>query len=91
MERRQSSTKVAGIDVGKRWLDVAVHGLEDDLRVENGPAGFSELIVWLKAREVGRVGVEATGGYERGVRAALAAAGSRWWCTSRWRSGASPS
>jgi transposase len=75
MERRQSSTKVAGIDVGKRGLDVAVHGLEDELKVENGPAGFSELIGWLKAREVGRVGLEATGGYERGVRAALEQAG----------------
>lgn len=75
MEQRQSSTKVAGIDVGKGWLDVAVHGLEDDLRVENGVAGFSELIGWLKAREVGRVGLEATGGYERGVRAALEADG----------------
>lgn len=73
MERRQSSTKAAGIDVGKRWLDVAVHGLEDALRVENGPAGFSEVVGWLKAREVGRVGLEATGGYERGVRAALEA------------------
>jgi transposase len=75
VERRQSSTKVAGIDVGKRGLDVAVHGLEDELQVENGPVGFSELIGWLKAREVGRVGLEATGGYERGVRAALDAAG----------------
>jgi len=75
VERRQSSTKVAGIDVGKRKLDVAAHGLEDELQVENGPGGFSELIGWLKAREVGRVGLEATGGYERGVRAALEAAG----------------
>jgi transposase len=75
VEQRQSSTKVAGVDVGKRWLDVAVHGLEDGLRVENGVAGFSELIGWLKAREVGRVGLEATGGYERGVRAALEGAG----------------
>jgi transposase len=66
---------VAGIDVGKRGLDIAAHGLEDELRVENGPAGFSEVIGWLKAREVGRVGLEATGGYERGVRAALEAAG----------------
>lgn len=75
MEQRQSSTKVAGIDVGKRCLDVAAHGLEDELRVENSPAGFSELIAWLRAREVGRVGLEATGGYERGVRAALEQAG----------------
>lgn len=75
MEQRQSSTKVAGIDVGKHGLDVAVHGLEDDLRVENGNVGFRELIGWLKSREVGRVGLEASGGYERGVRAALDEAG----------------
>jgi transposase len=75
MERGQSNTKVAGVDVGKRWLDVAVHGLEDARRVSNDLVGFSELIGWLKAREVGRVGLEATGGYERAVRLALEAAG----------------
>lgn len=75
MGQAQSSTKVAGIDVGKRGLDVAVHGLEDELRVENEVTGFSELIGWLKAREVGRVGLEASGGYERAVREALDGAG----------------
>ena len=76
MEQRQSSSKIAGIDIGKHRLDVAVHGLEDEVQVENTAAGFSELIGWLRAREVGRVGLEATGGYERGVRAALEQAGS---------------
>ena len=75
MEQRQSSTRVAGIDVGKRGLDTAVYGLEDEVRVKNELGGFSELIAWLRAREVGRVGMEATGGYERGVRAALEQAG----------------
>ena len=75
MEQRKTNTKVAGVDVGKRRLDAAVHGLEDELSVENAAAGFSELIAWLKAREVGRVGLEATGGYERGVRAAFEAEG----------------
>ena len=75
MEQRQSNTRVAGVDVGKHRLDVAVHGLEDEAGVANTGAGFSELIGWLKAREVGRVGLEATGGYERSVRAALEAAG----------------
>ena len=75
MEQRQSSTRVAGIDVGKRGLDTAVHGLEDEVRVKNELGGFSELIAWLRAREVGRVGMEATGGYERDVRAALEQAG----------------
>ena len=75
MEQRQSSTKIAGIDVSKPWLDIAVHGLEDERRIVNDRAGCSELISWLRAREVGRVGLEATGGYERGVREALEAAG----------------
>src|SRR5258706_8134846 len=75
MGQVQPSTKVAGIDVGKRRLDVAVHGLEDVLGADNDAGGFSELIAWLKSREVGRVGLEATGGYERGVRQALEAAG----------------
>jgi len=75
MEQRQSNTKIAGIDVGKLCLDVAVHGLEDMTRVENGPTGIAELIGWLRAREVGRVGLEASGGYERKARAALEKAG----------------
>lgn len=75
MGQVQSSMRIAGIDVGKRRLDVAGHGLEDETAVDNAPAGFSELIGWLKAREVGRVGLEATGGYERGVREALERAG----------------
>ena len=75
MEQRQSSTKIAGIDVGKHRLDVAVHGLEDEAQAQNGPTGIAELIGWLRAREVGRVGLEASGGYERAVRLALEAAG----------------
>lgn len=75
MEQRQSSTRVSGVDVGKTHLDVAVHGLEDALRVDNTVAGIGELIAWLRAREVGRVGLEASGGYERRVRSALDQAG----------------
>jgi transposase len=75
VEHRQSSTRIAGIDVGKHRLDVAIHGLEDEAAVANDAAGVSELIAWLKAREVGRVGLEASGGYERRVRAALESAG----------------
>lgn len=75
MEREQSSIRVAGVDVGKAWLDAAVHGLEDEGRWANTAQGIGELIAWLKAREVGRVGMEATGGYERALRAAVQAAG----------------
>lgn len=75
MEQHQSSTRTAGVDVGKRHLDAAVHGLEDAVRVENAEAGIGELIAWLRTREVGRVGLEASGGYERRLRAALERAG----------------
>lgn len=75
MGQAQFSTRIAGIDVSKRRLDVALHGLEDEIALDNASAGYSELIGWLKAREVGRVGLEASGGYERNVREALEAAG----------------
>jgi transposase len=75
MEQGKLSTKVAGVDVGKARLDVAVHGLEDEGRFANTTSGIGELVGWLKAREVGRVGLEATGGYERKLRSALEAAG----------------
>jgi transposase len=75
MKRGEASTKCAGIDVGKRRLDVAVHGAAERLEVANQADGFGELIAWLRAMGVGRVGLEATGGYERGARRALEAAG----------------
>ena len=75
MEQRQSNSKIAGIDVGKQRLDVAVHGQEDEAAFANDADGISELIGWLHEREVGRVGLEATGGYERKARAALEGAG----------------
>jgi transposase len=66
---------VAGIDVAKAKLDVAVHGLDEVLQVANDEAGFAALRAWLQDRGVGRVGLEATGGYERAVVASLQAQG----------------
>ncbi|HVY33909.1 MAG TPA: IS110 family transposase [Caulobacteraceae bacterium] len=74
MEQIKSITKVGGVDVSKRELTAAVDGLEDRITVQNGPAGIRQLVAWLRARDVGRVGLEATGGYEADVRAALEAA-----------------
>ncbi len=75
MERVKSNTAVAGVDVGKGWLDAAVHGRDDEVRVANTAVGILELMSWLAARDVGRVGMEATGGYEKDLRAAGDAAG----------------
>lgn len=75
MEQRKISTSVAGIDVSKRALDIAIHGVEDMIQVANTPAGFVDLGRWLQAHEIGRVGLEATGGYEAPLVMALQAQG----------------
>src|SRR5205823_2569489 len=75
MKQGKTNTKCAGIDVGKRRLDVAAHGDLERLELANEAGAFADLIAWLKARGVDRVGMEATGGYERGVRHTLEKAG----------------
>lgn len=65
----------AGIDCGKRFLDVAVHPGGEQIRLRNEPADHQRLVVWLTERGVTRVGLEASGGYERAVRDVLCAAG----------------
>jgi transposase len=69
------SMSVAGIDIGKQTLDIACHPSGLALRVDNTPAGHRRLAGWLTEQAVGRVGLEATGGYERGVAQALREAG----------------
>mgnify|MGYP001239158481 CR=1 FL=1 len=75
MKRGETSTKCAGIDVGKQRLEVAVHGEAARLDVDNRAEAFAGLTTWLEGQGVGRVGLEASGGYERGVRRALEEAG----------------
>jgi len=57
----------AGIDTGKRQLDVALAGRPERLRVDNSPAGHANLSAWLRRHRVTRVGIEASGGYEQAV------------------------
>lgn len=75
MEQVKSSTKIAGIDVGKHRLDAAVHGGGERLEIANDADGRARLIDWLKAHAVTRVGLEASGGYEQAVRLDLEASG----------------
>lgn len=74
MQQRKTNTKCAGIDVGKHWLDGAVHGLAETVRVRRDAAGIDALIAWLQGHGAQRVGLEASGGYERMVIEALEAA-----------------
>ena len=41
----------AGIDTGKRKLDVAIHGSSDRLEVVNAAEGFERLSVWLRRHD----------------------------------------
>src|SRR5947207_6824796 len=64
-------TICAGIDTGKRKLDVAIDGNGEQLQVENTAEGHKVLLEWLQRHKVKRIGIEASGGYEQPVVAAL--------------------
>ena len=60
-------TICAGIDTGKRKLDVALDGSSERIQVENTPEGYRVLSEWLQRHKVRRIGIEASGGYEQAV------------------------
>ena len=55
---------IAGIDVGKRSLDVSVSA-GPARRFDNTPAGRTALVEWLEGQGATEVVCEPTGGYER--------------------------
>jgi transposase len=61
----------AGIDTGKRKLDVALDGRAERLRFDNNADGHKALSAWLRQQRTKRVGIEASGGYEQAVVAQL--------------------
>jgi len=71
----QAITTAAGIDTSKLKLDIAVHGGAERWQVANALPGWRTLATNLAKTGVTRVGIEATGGYERGVVGHLRAAG----------------
>jgi transposase len=71
----QTSITTAGIDTSKLKLDIAVHGRTERWQVANALPGWRALAANLAKAGVTRIGIEATGGYERGVVEHLRAAG----------------
>jgi transposase len=65
----------AGIDVSKPWLDVALWPTRETARVSRDATGLNQLAAWFTLHDVGRIGVEASGGYERVVIDTLQALG----------------
>lgn len=63
-----------GIDVSKARLDVAVHGGAEK-GFANTPAGHRQLVKWISPQQPRQIVLEASGGYERALLAALHQAG----------------
>lgn len=66
---------IAGIDVSKARLDVAIAPSGITLSVDNNDQGIDELVQHLKAQHVDLIALEATGCYETLVAAKLSASG----------------
>ena len=64
---RDTSTLTAGIDTSKDKLDVAIHGAAKGFGLANSATGWRQLAARLAHAGARRVGIEASGGYERGV------------------------
>jgi len=73
--RERMVTNFIGIDVSKDFLDVCLRPSGEMLRVSNDEVGISALVERLCAGRPMLVVVEATGGYESPLSAALALAG----------------
>ena len=66
---------IVGIDVSKDRLDIAVRPSGEAFVVERNPRGLVELVARLRELSPDLIALEATGGYETVVAAALAGAG----------------
>jgi transposase len=66
---------IVGVDVSKDRLDVTVLQTGAEFQVGNDEAGWAELIERLEGYEVKAIGLEPSGGYERGLAKALCKAG----------------
>lgn len=66
---------VAGVDVGKSFLDLGFEPAARALRVKNDPAGIAALVEALRRRGANRVALEAIGPYAWPLTARLVAEG----------------
>src|SRR5688572_30062923 len=71
----ETTPRFVGIDVAKARLDVAVRPADDQWNVPNDEAGISQLVTRLQELAPVLIVLEATGGLELPLAAALAAAG----------------
>src|SRR6185312_8274361 len=65
----------AGIDVGSTWLDLGFYPFAKPIRARNDATGIETIVAAMQARGVGKVALEAVGGYARRLTGALIEAG----------------
>ena len=74
-DTKMEKLSYGGIDVSKDRLDVVVLPEGWFFSVSNDTAGWAELVARLRPLAVSAIGLEPSGGYERGIIRALLAAG----------------
>src|ERR1700746_3068645 len=74
-DTKMAMLSFCGIDVSKDRLDVVVLPEGWFFSVSNDTAGWAELVARLRPLTVSAIGLEPSGGYERGIIRALLAAG----------------
>ena len=75
MDETLSGPVFVGIDVGKSHADVHIYPRQEAFRIARDTAGLDELVARMREAAPALIVLEATGGYERVVTAALAGAG----------------
>src|SRR5215471_17800147 len=74
-DTKMAMLSFCGVDVSKERLDVMVLPEQQRFSLRNDAAGWAELIARLRSFAIAAIGLEASGGYERGAMRALLAAG----------------
>ena len=74
-----------GIDVSKDRLDAVVEPGGECLGVANDPAGWKRLLRWIEPLGARAIGLEPSGGYERGVADVLVRAGQSVRLVNSWK------
>jgi transposase len=75
MTSMNPSPTFIGIDVSKAHLDITVRPSGEHRQVENTEEGIADLVAWIGPLKPELIVLEATGGFESAVVAALALAG----------------
>src|SRR6516165_10052062 len=66
-ERDTKMQSVCGVDVSKDRLDIMALPEQQCFSVRNDATGWAELVERLRGLSISAIGLEASGGYERGA------------------------